>query len=126
MQIRDNHTAAPCMEEARVASAVPPFIDAACSASYRDVPMLAPYGVVSRPATGSDTLLLFAGGRAYCAGFVMPDTDAAQTLEEGEVMLCANGGACIKLLQDGGILLNGSVQIDPDGTIHAKAFVQSE
>ena len=73
------------------------------SSKHTDVPMVAPYGVVSVPPVGQQAVVLKTSRGEVCVGVVMPQ---CESLEEGEVMLCSKG-ASIVLKNDGRILMNG-------------------
>lgn len=85
------------------------------AAEQRGIPVFAPRGIAYRPCVGDNLLLLPADGTTVCAG-VLSATDG---LLPGELRLCSPGGAVIRLLADGDILLNG-VRITKKGEILPK------
>jgi len=77
-----------------------------CS-KHREVPLIAPWGIVSLPPVGAKAVSVDTSKGQVCLGFEMPDTSE---LEEGEIMLFSKGGkASIVLKNDGRILMKGEV-----------------
>lgn len=81
-------------------------------AEYRAVPLILPYGFVGVPPEGVDVALMTVGGVTGCAGVIAPAGDTPP----GEVCLRSQGGAEIRLCNDGSIRLNG-VTITRDGAV---------
>lgn len=70
---------------------------------HRDLPVVAPYGVVYNPPENSKSAIVDVDGRYMCFGVVAPFKD----LQPGELMLYSKGGASIVLKNDGRVLING-------------------
>lgn len=71
---------------------------------YRDVAVVAPYGIAYVPPVGEGAVIVpFEGGKA-CVGVV---ADISHKLNRGELMLYSQGGASIVLKNDGSVLING-------------------
>ena len=68
--------------------------------AYRAPQQVAPYGLSSRAAGGSQAVLL----DGFCAG-VLAGQDSA--IKAGEVRLFSSGGAEILLKNDGSVVING-------------------
>ncbi|MBQ8859994.1 MAG: hypothetical protein IJ015_01490 [Ruminococcus sp.] len=79
----------------------------ACSAylEHRDVPIVAPYGVVYNPPENEKSAIFNIDGRFMCLGVESP----CENLLPGELMLYSKGGASIVLKNDGTVLINGKV-----------------
>lgn len=75
------------------------------SLEHRDVPIIAPFGVVYNPPLNEKSVVLPTENYAACIGVVAPNVD----LEPGEVMLYSKGGASIVLKNTGEVLINGKV-----------------
>lgn len=71
----------------------------------RELPLVAPFGVVSRPPVGERAVVLPLEKENVCLGVYANDS----TLQPGELMLCSKGGASIVLKNDGTVLINGKV-----------------
>lgn len=72
---------------------------------HRDLPIVAPYGLVYNPPINEKSAVLDVGGRFMCVGVVAPFKE----LMPGEIMLYSKGGASIVLKNDGTVLINGKV-----------------
>ena len=72
---------------------------------YRNINIMAPYGVVCVPPAGEEALIVSFGESALCTGVIMPENEQ---LEPGELMLSSLGGASIVLKNDGRVLINGN------------------
>ncbi|MDO4749074.1 MAG: hypothetical protein Q4A12_07875 [Eubacteriales bacterium] len=75
------------------------------SLEHRDVPIVAPYGIVYNPPVGEKSLVVPLSKSEACVGVIAPD----KGLKEGELMLYSKGGASIILKNDGTVLINGKV-----------------
>ena len=74
------------------------------SSDFRQLPIIAPYGVAYVPATGSQTAVMPVNSGEVCLGTVC---DFKSDLKPGEVMLYSAGGATIALKNDGYVYING-------------------
>lgn len=72
---------------------------------HRDMPIVAPYGVVYNPPVGEKSVVLPLTKEQACVGVVSPD----KGISEGELMLYSKGGAYILLKNDGTVEINGKV-----------------
>lgn len=72
---------------------------------HRDLPIVAPYGIVYNPPENEKSAILDVGGSYMCVGVVAPYKE----LQPGELMLYSKGGASIVLKNDGTVLINGKV-----------------
>lgn len=78
---------------------------------HRGLAVFAPGGYVWRPRTGSDVLVIKCGDSGMCvAGERLPQ--APDDLLEGEVYIKSDGGASLRLKNDGSIELTGQIMID--------------
>ncbi len=73
------------------------------SSKHRDVPLVAPFGVVSVPPVGSEAVAVRTSSGVMCVGV---KCEPSAELEAGELMLCSMG-ASIVLKNDGRVLING-------------------
>lgn len=75
------------------------------STQYRDVPVVAPYGIAYVPPVGEGAVIVpYEGGEA-CVGVI---ASQPVNLQRGELMLYSAGGASIVLRNDGSVLINGN------------------
>ncbi len=72
---------------------------------HRDMPIVAPFGIVYNPPLGERSVVLPLKGAHACVGVVSPDMG----LEPGELMLYSKGGASIVLKNSGEVIINGKV-----------------
>ena len=79
-------------------------VEVSASRRYREVPVSAPYGVVSIPPVGEEAIIVHTPSAEVCMGVITTPSDA---LEAGELMLCSKGGASIILKNDGSVFING-------------------
>ena len=75
------------------------------SGEHKNLPICAPYGVLSIPPAGERAVVLPLDDGEVSIGVFA----AAENLSEGEVMLRSSGGASIVLKNDGTVLINGRV-----------------
>ncbi len=73
------------------------------SLEHRDMPIIAPFGIVYNPPVGERSVVLPLVSKEACIGVVAPNMD----LSPGELMLYSSGGASIVLKNDGSVLING-------------------
>lgn len=73
------------------------------SSKHKDVPLVAPFGVVSVPPVGSEAVAVRTTTGVACVGV---KNKPSEELEAGELMLCSLG-ASIVLKNDGRVLING-------------------
>lgn len=81
------------------------LVNVNASLEHRQLPMLAPYGVVSVPPLGEKSAVLMLESSKACVGVVAP----AHDLKPGELMLYSKGGASIVLKNNGQVLINSKV-----------------
>ena len=91
--------------EGCVTSSENSLVGLSSSSKHADVPLVAPWGVVSVPPVGCEAVAVETTQGVACVG-VKNQGDTA-SLEPGEIMLCSLGGACILLKNDGRVLING-------------------
>ena len=75
------------------------------SGEHKNLPICAPYGVLSIPPARERAVVLPLDDGEVSIGVLA----AAENLSEGEVMLRSSGGASIVLKNDGTVLINGRV-----------------
>ncbi|MBQ9742435.1 MAG: hypothetical protein IJV88_02015 [Ruminococcus sp.] len=80
------------------------IVDVDTALRHRNLPVVAPYGVVYVPPVGEDAVVMSTLSGEACVGVVAP---RAKDLLPGELMLCSAGGASIVLKNDGTVLING-------------------
>lgn len=81
---------------------------------YREVPLVAPFGIRWNPPSGSNVQLIKnwnSGSNIVAVGTIVDDA-----IEPGEVEIYSLGGAKIKLKNDGTIIMNERFKINADGT----------
>lgn len=102
------------------------------SGEYRDMVKTCAFGIISRPKVGQNLIITkpYSDPNMALASDVVLDEEikvkdkvsgkfkevASVTLEEGETLLYSEGGATIKLCNDGRIILNRKLVIKPNGT----------
>lgn len=79
-------------------------VEVSASRKYREVPVVAPYGIYWVPPAGEQAVMVHTPASDLCMGVV---NSGAQELEPGELMLCSDGGASIVLKNNGSVLING-------------------
>lgn len=87
-------------------------VEAVSTTHRRAVDVYAPYGYSSMIPTGEEVLLVSGGSVSSVAGTKMK----SPALKRGEVEIASKGGAKIRLLNDGTVLING-FEITKDGEI---------
>jgi hypothetical protein len=75
---------------------------------YRGAPLLAPWGVASRPPGGVRCVMLETDVSPVCGGCLTGD----ESLAEGELRLYSAGGASITLKNDGSVWIEGTVMLN--------------
>lgn len=70
---------------------------------YRDVPMIAPFGIAYNPPLDNEAVVLPTENGNVCPGVICSD----KNLNPGELMLFSSGGASIVLKNNGDVLING-------------------
>ena len=70
---------------------------------YRDVPMIAPFGIAYNPPLNSEAVVLPTDKGNVCPGVICSN----KNLKPGELMLYSSGGASIVLKDNGDVLING-------------------
>lgn len=81
---------------------------------YREVPLVAPFGIRWNPPSGINVQLIknWHSGQSVVAVGTIVDEE----IEPGEVELYSMGGAKIQLKNDGTVIINEHFRINPDGT----------
>lgn len=85
----------------------------AASGTQRRIHTYAPYGYIAYAPIGEDVLLLPTTDGQVLTGCCMPVLD----LQAGEVALRSQGGAEIRLCNDGSVRINGRYCIREDGQV---------
>ena len=80
-------------------------VEISASRKYRELPVVAPYGIYWVPPAGEKAVMVHTPVSDLCMGVV---TAGAEGLEPGELMLCSEGGASIVLKNNGSVLINGN------------------
>lgn len=80
--------------------------------STEGLPLFAPAGVAYLPAEGEQVLLLPFEGAYLCVGTLCQ----TQGLAAGELRLKSAGGACIRLKNNGEVMIN-ALRVTPDGQL---------
>ena len=81
---------------------------------YREVPLIAPFGIRWNPPNGANVQLIknwHMGSNIVAVGTIVDEE-----IEPGEVELYSMGGAKIQLKNDGTVIINEHFRINPDGT----------
>lgn len=78
-------------------------ISAAGTEEYSSLPVISPYGISGFPPRGEKTVVLTYDFGKVCLGVL----SYPQELEEGEILIRSQGGAEIKLCNNGKVLING-------------------
>ncbi|MGN1130444.1 MAG: hypothetical protein ACI4Q8_03750 [Ruminococcus sp.] len=73
------------------------------SSEFRNIPVLAPYGIAYVPVVGEKSIVLPTSHGDICLGVL----SKGQHLQPGELMLFSSGGASIQLKNDGNVYING-------------------
>lgn len=81
---------------------------------YREVPLVAPFGIRWNPPSGSSVQLIknWQSGNAVVAVGTIVDKE----IEPGEVEIYSQGGAKIQLKNNGTVIINEHFKINTDGT----------
>lgn len=81
---------------------------------YREVPLIAPFGIRWNPPSGANVQLVknwHMGSNVVAVGTIVDEE-----IEPGEVELYSMGGAKVQLKNDGSVIINEHFKIYPDGT----------
>lgn len=81
---------------------------------YREVPLIAPFGIRWNPPSGASVQLV--KNWSMGTNIVAVGTIVDEEIEPGEVELYSIGGAKVQLKNDGSVIINGHFKINPDGT----------
>ncbi|MGN0503939.1 MAG: hypothetical protein ACI4HJ_02705 [Ruminococcus sp.] len=92
-----------------VTSNVGTGVEVNASASFRNLPLVTPFGVEYVPPLGESALVTEAESRRVCMGVLK---SAPKNLLPGELRICSQGGASLTLKNDGRILLEGRLYIN--------------
>lgn len=84
---------------------------------HRGTPLCGSYGVYAVPPAGEEAVLLAGRGLELALGTVWSPGELG--LEPGEVLLRSQGGAYLRLRNDGTVELNG-LEIGPGGELRPK------
>lgn len=87
-------------------------VEAVSTGAERDIRIYSPYGYSFSLPSGVEMLLSNSSGQQAAIGTLMQDTDT----EPGEIKITAASGACIRLKNNGSVVING-MEIDKDGVI---------
>ncbi len=79
-------------------------VEVEASSKHRNVPVVAPFGVVCVPPPGEQAVMVHTALGDACVGVVHSEDSP---LEPGEIMLRSLGGATLVLRNDGRVYLNG-------------------
>ena len=89
-------------------------INVAGVGEYREVPLIAPFGIRWNPPAGESVELIknwHMGSNIVAVGTVVDEE-----IPLGEVELYSQGGAKLQLKNDGTVIINEHFKINPDGT----------
>lgn len=75
------------------------------ASEYREIPLIAPYGIAYVPDSGDETVVIPVLGKRICLGTLVQD----KNLDPGELMLFSKGGAKIILKNDGTVVINDTI-----------------
>lgn len=81
---------------------------------YREVPLIAPFGIRWNPPSGASVQLI--KNWSMGSNIVAVGTIVDEEIEPGEVELYSQGGANIQLKNDGTVIINEHFKINPDGS----------
>lgn len=80
-------------------------VDISSSHAHRDMPIVAPFGIVYNPPVNEKSVVLPVGNTPTCVGVLSKN----KNLAPGELMLYSSGGATIVLKNNGDVVINGKV-----------------
>ena len=83
-------------------------ISAQAAIEYRDVPIIAPFGIAYSPPVEQSALIASVGNSNFCVGVTMPN----KNLSSGDLLLYSGSSASILLKANGTIEINGNVKIN--------------
>jgi phage gp45-like len=101
--VTKNSISSPKTEQGSVRGASDGKVQVNASSDFRQLPIVAPYGIAYVPPAGETSVVMPVGGEDMCAGVVAP----CKNLNPGELMLYSSGGASIVLKNDGSVYING-------------------
>ncbi len=84
-------------------------IEVNASAAFRNIPLVAPFGVEYVPPVGENAVVTEAQQRRVCLGVLGASN---KTLSPGEVRIYSKGGASMTFKNDGRILLEGRLFVN--------------
>ena len=81
---------------------------------YREVPLVAPFGIRWNPPSGSNVQLVknWHSGKSIVAVGTIVDKE----IEPGEIEIYSAGGAKVELKNNGAVIINEHFKINPDGS----------
>ena len=102
--VTKNSISNPQSEKGNIKSCADGRVQVNASSDFKELPIVAPYGIAYVPAIGCQTVVLPIYGGEMCLGTInMKETE----LEPGEIMLYSAGGATLELKNDGYVYING-------------------
>ncbi len=87
-----------------VSSCAPDALCVQADSQFLSIPVLSPWGFASVPPEHSQAAVLSCGLSDFSIG---SPQQPAPGLLPGEVLLSSGGGACIRLCQNGDVIING-------------------
>lgn len=114
MKNRDNKKSHSVTSELGTVTSSGKEINVEGAGEYREVPLVAPFGIRWNPPSGSDVELIKNWGNG--SSVVAVGTVVDEEIEVGEVELYSMGGAKIELKNDGTVIINSHFKINPDGS----------
>lgn len=91
-------------------------ISAEGAGEYREVSLIAPFGIRWNPPSGTDVELIKNWGSG--SSVVAVGTIVDEEVEPGEIELYSQGGATITLKNNGDVVINGCLTITKDGQMN--------
>ena len=101
--VTKNSITNPQAETGNIKGAEDGTVQVNASSDFKQLPIVAPYGIAYVPTSGSISVVMPVYGGELCMGVVAPQ----EKLESGELMLYSAGGASITLKNDGNVYING-------------------
>lgn len=102
--VTKNSISNPKSEKGNIKSYADGKVQVNASSDFKQLPIVAPYGIAYVPPVGCQTVVMPVYGGEMCLGTVDKKELA---LEPGEVMLYSSGGATLELKNDGFVYING-------------------
>ncbi len=91
------------IEQGSIKGSLNGLVEVNASSSFPKIPVAVPFGIASVPPEGESSVVASVGNGDVCLGVLAKDKE----LKPGEIMLFSQGGATLKLSNDGHVYING-------------------